>query len=317
MLSSLWEGLGGKMAERLAAAGVPALIFWLGVAVAWIHAQGGLSAVQAKNPWLEAHSPTNQLVAGLAVLLGIAASGLAMQLLAMPILRLLEGYWPSWMDPLARVLVRRSVARAEADERRWQFAQARFRESVPTPEDLTELRRLDHRLRWRPSNTMFFMPTPIGNILRAAERRSAEKYGLDAVVVWPRLWLLLPEEVRTELRSSRTAMDTAAVSVAWALLFCTLAPFTLLAVPTGLIVAVVIIVLVIPSRARQFGDLVEAAYDIFRTSLYREIRWPLPATPAEERIIGMAISMYLLHGSDATEPIFAGSATSNRNRSDK
>ena len=77
------------------------------------------------------------------------------------------------------------------------------------------------------------MPTSIGNILRAAERRPADKYGLDAIIVWPRLWLLLPEATRTELRAAYGSLDLATATVIWGVLFCAFAPFTWLAVPAG------------------------------------------------------------------------------------
>jgi len=44
-----------------------------------------------------------------------------------------------------------------------------------------------------PAESDRHMPTKLGNILRAAELRSKDKYGLDAVICWPRLWLLLPD----------------------------------------------------------------------------------------------------------------------------
>ncbi len=68
--------------------------------------------------------------------------------------------------------------------------------------------------------------TPIGNILRAAERRPADKYGLDTITVWPHLWLLLPEDNRQELRAARTSLDTAVAAATWGLLFCVFTPFT-------------------------------------------------------------------------------------------
>lgn len=81
-------------------------------------------------------------------------------------------------------------------------------------------------------------------------------------------------------------------------------PFTPLAVPIGLAVATVAVTIVIPARAQAFCDLIEAAYDLHRTSLYQQLRWPLPANPGEEHACGRQLTAYLRRGSDATTPTF-------------
>ena len=81
-------------------------------------------------------------------------------------------------------------------------------------------------------------------------------------------------------------------------------PFTLLAVPIGLAVAIVAVTVVLPARAQAFGDLIEAAYDLHRTGLYQQLRWPLPANPGEEHACGRQLTAYLRRGSDTTTPTF-------------
>lgn len=150
------------------------------------------------------------------------------------------------------------------------------------------------------------MPTPIGNILRAAERRPADKYGLDPVALWPRLWLLLPDLTRQELVAARASLDNATTAMIWGLLFCAFAPLTLLAPPAGLAVAAAALTVVMPGRAQAFLDLVEAAYDLHRTALYQQLRWPLPENPAQERSQGQQLTAYLWRGSDQEVPAFTG-----------
>jgi hypothetical protein len=78
-----------------------------------------------------------------------------------------------------------------------------------TAEDLARFARVDRRMHLRPARPWQYMPTRTGNILRAAETRPAEKYGLNTVIVWPRLWLLLPGPVRDEPTAARAALDSA------------------------------------------------------------------------------------------------------------
>ncbi|MGH3195968.1 MAG: hypothetical protein ACRDOH_26320 [Streptosporangiaceae bacterium] len=239
------------------------------------------------------------------MLLAAAASAVLVDRMATPLLRLLEGYWPSWTGPLRRRLINRAATRAAAQALAWQRAYSAIQPpATPTADQLANYARLERHRRRHPAAPGYFLPTPIGNILRAAERRPADKYGLDTVTVWPHLWLLLPETTRQELRVVRTSLDTAVAAATWGLLFCVFTPFTPLVVPIGLAVATVAVTIVLPARAQAFGDLIEAAYDLYRTGLYQQLRWPLPANPAEEHAYGQQLTAYLRRGSDTTTPTF-------------
>jgi hypothetical protein len=49
----------------------------------------------------------------------------------------------------------------------------------------------------------------------------------------------------------------------------------------------------VPSRAEVFADLVDGTYDLYRSALYQQLRWPLPATPADEIAAGQDLSLYV------------------------
>ena len=49
--------------------------------------------------------------------------------------------------------------------------------------------------------------TRLGNILRASERYPNERYGADAVLVWPRLYPLLPDSVVTGIAQARESLE--------------------------------------------------------------------------------------------------------------
>ena len=75
-------------------------------------------------------------------------------------------------------------------------------------------------------------------------------------------------------------------------------------IPVGLGVAAAAVAVVVPGRAQAFGELMEAAYDQYRTTLYTQLRWPLPANPHQERAEGHRLTAYLWRGSDDTNPAF-------------
>jgi len=309
MLTAFWQAVGGKLADRLAVVSVPALVFWLGGLAAWTVHRGSLPAVASQLAWLDRQGTGVQVAALLAALLALAGSGIAVGSLAATVLRLLEGYWPRWAAPVRLRLARRLAERAAREAPAWQKAHARVQQPGDfTAEDLAVYARLERHRRRRPSAPAYFQPTPIGNILRAAERRPLDKYGLDPVILWPRLWPLLPGSLRSDLLAARASLDRAAMAATWGVLFCAFAPLTLWAIPAGLAVAVIAVTSVIPARAQAFGDLMEAAYDQYRTALYTQLRWPLPANPQEEHEAGRQLTFYLWRGSDDPTPAFVSPA---------
>ena len=311
MLTAFWQAVGGKLADRFATVSAPALVFWLGGLVAWTVHRRSLDAMKPQLAWLDRQGTGAQVAVLLTVLLALVGSGIVVGALAVPVLRFLEGYWPRWTDPFRLRLAGWLAERAADGAPAWQEAYKRVRPpAVPTARDLAVYTRLERRRRRRPSSPGYFMPTPIGNILRAAERRPFDKYGLDAVVLWPRVWPLLPDTLRSDLLAARASLDRAAIAGVWGVLFCAFAPLTLWAIPIGLVVAATAVVIVIPDRAQVFGDLVEVAYDQYRTTLYTQLRWPLPANPKEERAEGHRLTSYLWRGSDDTSPTFIPPAES-------
>lgn len=306
MLGAFWEGLSGKLADKLTALAVPALLFWLGGLLAWIYHRGGPAHLQSMARWLTRESAITQLVIVFAAVVAVAGSALTVKRLTLPVLRLLEGYWPRWCSKLRRRLVARVERQAAADREEWHRLAPSIQASEVdvTPEQLAAFIRVDQRIRRRPSLANRYMPTRIGNILRAAETWPRDKYSLDAVVIWPRLWLLLPDSTRDGLVTARTALDNSVAAVIWGLLFCVFTIWTPLVIPVGLAVAIAAVIFWVPDRAEVFGDLVESAYDLYRGALYRQVRWPLPSDPEQEHSAGKDLTTYLSRGSDSPDPVF-------------
>ncbi len=300
MLNAFWQGVGEALtAHWVQRVFAPAFLFWAGglLCVAWwynwypcITWWAGLDTVQA-------------LLVIAAALILVSLSAAVMRRFDHVILRLLEGYWPAW--PMIRGLRRWLTAR-------YQRAITDAEQTVvslegKTPEELTfdqsaRLNKAEERIRYAPRQPHQLMPTRLGNILRASERRPRARYGLETVYVWPRLWLLLPEQAREDVANAREALNSSVRLVAWGLLFILWSWVAWWAFIPGLLVAVVAYQWAL-SQAKTYGDLLVACFDLYRFDLYRALHWPLPANSATEKSHGERLTQYLYRGY-ASDPVF-------------
>ena len=301
MLPKFLESLGDTLAkEWVAKVFTPAFIFWFGGLLSWLSCSplNGYTLEQ----WLNQKPLVQTLLTLISGLLVVAISAIVAQSLEQPILRLLEGYWPRWMRPLRRALIRQQRIKAERAENRFQTLATKGLENF-TLEETDEYVQLDWQLKQTPTPSDRLMPTRLGNILRAAERRSLEKYGLESVICFPRLWLLLPNEVKTELTEARARLNTMARVWSWSLLFLIWSIWAWWVIPVGIVAAVLAHRWMLDS-AVIYGDLVESAFDLHRTALYKSLRLPLPQNPTAERRMGQALTDYLWRGFTEPEPTF-------------
>jgi hypothetical protein len=304
MISTFWESVGSKIADRWAAIAAPTLVFWIGAVLAWTSGHGGWRRLTSAGTWIERHGAATQLISVLAALTVIGASGLLIRWAVPGALRLIEGYLPWRVGRIRCMLTRRAAARAARLDEELRELLAHFDAGRATAEQRARFQRLDRLRRDLPSRPERYMPTRVGNILRAAESRPVDKYGLDAVAIWPHLWLLLPVQARADVQESRTAVDNAVAGLLWGLLFTAFTPWAWWALPVGAAVAVFAYAMLIPARARTFAGLVEATIDLYRFDLYQQLRWPVPANPLEEIRIGRLLTKYLVRGMDTPEPEF-------------
>jgi hypothetical protein len=304
MLAKFWEGIGTKLADRWVAVATPALLFWVGGLLAFLWGHGGTKGLERPVAWITGQSGVVQAALLVAALIGVAGSGAVVQRMTLPVLRFLEGHWPAWLGFLRRRLVLKQTARLDKLEDEWKKLADGVEVGSASAEERDAYNLLDGRLRRVPTVRESVMPTRVGNVLRAAESRPYEKYGLDAVKCWPQLWLVLPDVARQELTSARASLDAAAAACLWGLLFLVWSTWTLWAIPVGLAVTLAAYFVWVPDRAEVFADLVEAAFDLYRPALYAALRWPLPSDPADERKLGALLTEYLWRGSDATIPKF-------------
>lgn len=299
-MTSFWAGLGGKLADRWLAVALPSLLFWLAGATAWLAGSGGRERLAAILGDLDRAGTGPALIAVALALLVVAGSAAVVERLTLPVLRLLEGYWPGWLDGLRDRAVRWRGGRIARDEARYQELERALDDDVGS---VNELIALDERLRRVPA-AGGRMPTQLGDVLRAAEALPQAKYGLDAVRCWPRLWLVLPEPVQRELLGARRTLDAAVTGLIWAVLAAVWTPAAWWVLPIAVAAVVVVHRWWLLPTAQVYGDLVEAAFDVYRTALYDALRWPLPDNPRAEHELGLRLTQYLWRGSRDDIPQF-------------
>jgi hypothetical protein len=292
---------------------------------------GWTAQLKATAHPLEQLPAVAQIVLVLGALMLLVGSALVAERLTLPLLKLLEGYWerPGWLrgllvsyrrwrrrrwaakvEPLRVKQARGDLSRAEQAELRGLQAEDQLdeaqldrlqhlseRERHFSATQMARLARGEAFLRVTPGEDALGMPTRLGDVLRAAERRPYDKYGLDAVVCWYRLWMVLPVDVKTEITEARLELDRAVRTCLWGTLFLAWAPWLWwAAVPIGLLVPLLTYNFSMLSAAALFGDLVETSFDLHRMALYDALHLPRPTSAADERGRGARLTGSLWHG---------------------
>jgi hypothetical protein len=253
---------------------------------------------------LDGHSEATQLLilAGVAVVAGLILSGASFY-----ITRLFEGYWSCW--PVARTLYRAGIA----------LQRRRYDQLVSIRDDKTkasnERRRAGSKLdRYFPPSPDALLPTRIGNAIRAFEKHSNVRWGLDSVTIWPRIEVLLSAEER-ELHVDakinfyvfvNATVGAFAVGVAlvvdralyapqptWLWLLCAI-PFVLAYCLYRLAV----------DPATEWGDYVRSSIDLHRLELYEKLGVRAPTSFSDERSVALRVNQALLYGRHLSDDLW-------------
>lgn len=301
MLGKFFEALSGKLGETwLEIFRKPVFFFWAGGLLIW-------SLRGSNRQYLESGvtslSLTSKMATLVAAFLVVQVSDSLARVIGLPLTRMLEGYWPRQIDWLRTLRVNRwnTIGRKSSD--RFQDLQRKIAAGTANFRDHQDLALIDRTIKSLPGDPGERLPTRFGNLLRSAERRPLEKYGLDAVICWPRLWLLLPDGAKSELTQARASVDDCVNAWFWSLLFSVWLIWSWWAVIVSLIGLLLAYGWAVRA-AEVFRDLVESAFDVYRVGLYKALRWPLPRNASEELLTGQALTQYLWRGSDDSSTVF-------------
>ena len=274
-------------------------------------AAGSCALAATMTGWHQASAWWARLDAARQVALGVAAAAAVVVLAiiigtqVVAITRMLEGYWRwRWVNAtlgrLGRWRENKRRTRLKADTS--SLGDLRLYLAFPPdgyPPDGDPLR---HPL-----------PTRLGNALLAAESYPGDqqRWGIDAVFWWPRLYLIMPDSARNQVDDARASLDqlvvltmlSAAFGVVSLALSC--AGLNLWVGVTSGIGALLLSrssYLSAVTAAGVFGELVRSSYDLFRGDLLAKLGWPMPPTLTAERQLWTDLGQQLYRrGTDSRE----------------
>ncbi|MFD3686859.1 hypothetical protein ACFWTE_18805 [Nocardiopsis sp. NPDC058631] len=228
-MGGLLTELGAKLTERwVTALALPGALY-LAVAAAayllgWDRAWDVGHLVAEITRWAE--DPRVDTFGGQAVVFAaVFAGSSAVGLLAQGAGRLVENLWTAadwhrWPPPL-RGWTGRWV---ESRRRRWDLRRReveRARAADGRDGEAAFASAYDRMARLSPERPE--RPTWTGDRIGAVRTRLDRDHDADLAVLWPHLWLVLPEEARLEVTEARDALSRATGLAAWALLYLPLA----------------------------------------------------------------------------------------------
>jgi hypothetical protein len=286
------EGISGKLAEQwVATLLTPAFVFWLAGLLAYCDRNG----ITSLETWLKQYSEPIQIAILAIALCAIAASAFIAQRFDTGVLRALEGYWYPGLRRLLIPCTHFQKFRRRRIIASLKHINPKLSNNSATAWERAEFVRCDRLLHQFPEKDYDILPTRLGNILRAAERRPYHRYGLDAIICWSRLWLVLPDAIKQDIQTAQVELNNAVrlflwsgLGLGWGILSWKIIPIALLA----LLCAYNWIL----NAAITYGELIEASFDLYRPLLYEALRWQLPPDPNEERRVGQQLTNYLWRG---------------------
>ena len=311
MIDDVKEKAASELASALNVGSlVPAIMFWMGGLLSWA-THVGVERVLAAVDAIDATGTATVVAMGAVTLLVLVSTAGVMGLLRYPLLRLAEGYWPFPFSWLRHRRVARLNARFEREAEELAMLEADFRARILRGPRLARYGRLTFLHAQLPVDPGLRMPTAVGNAIRAAEEHPFQHYGLEAVTIWPRLWLVLPEPTRQEVDVARSRLDRRAEVLGWGVCFTAFGALAWWAIPVGLVVAVVGYAGA-KQEARTYADMLRSCFDLHRFELYRALCWPLPTTQEEEWEAGERLTSHLMR--NGSRPDFEHPVTSASTR---
>lgn len=157
-----------------------------------------------------------------------------------------------------------------------------------------------------PNEPEEVMPTRLGNILKNSERYAYQRYDMDAVLLWPRLYAVLPESFVKTLAGAKASLDFMLVVSSLSVLFALVAGLYLIVVQSAWWVFLVCFLggLVVAwlayksslEAAITYGQLIKSAFDLYKGELCKQLGYKQPNSLEGERALWASIYQLIYKG---------------------
>jgi hypothetical protein len=144
-----------------------------------------------------------------------------------------------------------------------------------------------------PADSEDLLPTRLGNIIRAAERHSFERYRADLILIWPRLAQVMPSQNVGDVEDARATLEFLLVVALWCTAFAWLNLGILAAAqaPAWLLVLCFVGGLALGygaylsalRAAAEYAEQLRASVDLYRLDLLQRLKMSAPSTIDEEQ----------------------------------
>ena len=262
----------------------------LAVSVGLLAASNSFSGTPSMNLLILHLKNVNVLVTSILILIGFSVT-LILHPFQLPLVRILEGYWNQF--PILRKL---QFIGIEINRRRYV--------NLSRQDAFSIIR------RQYPERTQDFLPTKLGNALRAAERRAGKKHGFTKPVeMLPRIYPYLSPWLSQALNDARDELDTACrmCVVLWLVAAMTGSTFILdgaVLATNGLILSIPIIAAFLAAAsyraavrsAQAYGRHLFYVFDLHRRDLIRALGYIPPRSPKAEKALIQDLTGWLVQG---------------------
>ncbi|MDQ3154430.1 MAG: hypothetical protein M3R63_22815 [Actinomycetota bacterium] len=254
----------------------------------------------------------SQRTAGGALVLvfGLFLLGVLLQPFQIALVQFLEGYWGhgrvgSAAGKLAVERHRRryTTARAESDAepsspQETTFAQVAEFNRCQAAEARTKSR-ADALLKQLPIEPEHLMPTMLGNVLRNGEDYAGERYGLDALTVYPRMYPSLSKPISDAMSrqldviavTAAMCVSSIAAALATAPVVRRLDPWSL--IPLGALLLGVLAYRGALRAAGTHATLFATAFDLHRFDMLQALHYESPKTVDRELKLNRELTTFL------------------------